>query len=103
MTLTKLKTFFHYFSFPGRKFRDICKIHIWHDNSGDDPSWFLEQVIIKDVNRGDTRYFLLIYKERSDVSFVRLLKRAAGFLSGTFFITRSALQVWLVINFCDLS
>lgn len=28
------------------------KIRIWHDNSGSSPSWFLMQVVIRDLNEG---------------------------------------------------
>ena len=30
-------------------------IHIWHDNSGRDPSWFLENVTVTDLNTNRTR------------------------------------------------
>ena len=33
----------------------IHHIHIWHDNSGKDPSWFLENVTITDLNSNRTR------------------------------------------------
>ncbi|KAI8504762.1 hypothetical protein Bbelb_178800 [Branchiostoma belcheri] len=33
-------------------------IHIWHDNSGDDPSWFLSKIIVTDVNTDRKYYFL---------------------------------------------
>ncbi|XP_066289732.1 polycystin-1-like protein 2 [Branchiostoma lanceolatum] len=33
-------------------------IHIWHDNSGDDPSWFLNKIIVTDVNTEQKYYFL---------------------------------------------
>ncbi|KAJ7375343.1 detection of nodal flow [Desmophyllum pertusum] len=44
-------------SLPGKSLSNIWKIHIWHDNSGEHPSWFLEQVVITDVNNGDKRFF----------------------------------------------
>ena len=31
-------------------------IHIWHDNSGRDPSWFLENVTVTDLNTNRTRF-----------------------------------------------
>lgn len=33
-------------------------IRIWHDNSGNSPSWYLSQVMIKDVQTGEFFYFL---------------------------------------------
>lgn len=33
-------------------------IRIWHDNSGSDPSWFLSEVIIRDVESGEQYFFL---------------------------------------------
>ncbi|XP_022796472.1 polycystic kidney disease protein 1-like 2 [Stylophora pistillata] len=34
------------------------KIRIWHDNSGDNPSWFLTQVLIVDVVTGEKAHFV---------------------------------------------
>ena len=33
-------------------------IRIWHDNTGSDPSWFLSEVIIRDVETGEQYFFL---------------------------------------------
>ncbi|KAI8496966.1 hypothetical protein Bbelb_256210 [Branchiostoma belcheri] len=33
-------------------------IHIWHDNSGDDPSWFLIKIIVTEVKTDNKYYFL---------------------------------------------
>ena len=33
-------------------------IRVWHDNSGPDPSWFLSEVIIRDVETGEQYFFL---------------------------------------------
>ncbi|KAI8502563.1 hypothetical protein Bbelb_192650, partial [Branchiostoma belcheri] len=33
-------------------------IHIWHDNSGDDPSWFLSKIIVTEVKTDNKYYFL---------------------------------------------
>ena len=33
-------------------------IRIWHDNTGSDPSWFLSEVIIHDVETGEQYFFL---------------------------------------------
>ncbi|XP_078607411.1 polycystin-1-like protein 2 isoform X2 [Branchiostoma floridae x Branchiostoma japonicum] len=33
-------------------------IHVWHDNSGDDPSWFLNKIIVTDVYTERKYYFL---------------------------------------------
>ncbi|EDO46983.1 predicted protein, partial [Nematostella vectensis] len=37
----------------------INYIHIWHNNAGDDPSWFLRQVVIEDVQTMKKMFFLL--------------------------------------------
>ena len=34
------------------------KIRIWHDNSGNNPSWFLMQVVIVDLATGDKVHFV---------------------------------------------
>ena len=34
------------------------KIRIWHDNSGNNPSWFLMQVVIVDFATGDKVHFV---------------------------------------------
>ncbi|KAL9967893.1 hypothetical protein ACROYT_G026199, partial [Oculina patagonica] len=44
-------------SLPGRSFGNIWKIHIWHDNFGEHPGWFLEHVIVKNVNNGLKWFF----------------------------------------------
>ena len=36
----------------------LFKILIWHDNSGESPAWFLQQVEIEDSSTGDTWHFL---------------------------------------------
>ena len=36
----------------------LFKILIWHDNSGESPAWFLQQVEIEDTSTGDTWHFL---------------------------------------------
>lgn len=36
----------------------LLYIRIWHDNSGSDPSWFLSQVIIRDVETSQEYFFL---------------------------------------------
>jgi polycystin 1L2 len=33
-------------------------IRVWHDNSGPDPSWFLSEVIIRDVETAEQYFFL---------------------------------------------
>lgn len=30
-------------------------LHVWHDNSGSDPSWFLESVTVTDLSTNRTR------------------------------------------------
>ncbi|XP_033762676.1 polycystic kidney disease protein 1-like 1 [Pecten maximus] len=36
----------------------IWKVQIWHNNSGQSPSWYLSRVIVKDLNNGNIYYFL---------------------------------------------
>ncbi|XP_021343133.1 uncharacterized protein LOC110443309 isoform X2 [Mizuhopecten yessoensis] len=36
----------------------IWKVQIWHNNSGQSPSWYLSRVIVKDLNNGNVYYFL---------------------------------------------
>lgn len=36
-------------SVPKSLIKNISKIHVWHDNKGEYPSWFLERITIKDV------------------------------------------------------
>ena len=36
----------------------LFKILVWHDNSGESPAWFLQQVEIEDSSTGDTLHFL---------------------------------------------
>ncbi|XP_051876950.1 polycystin-1 isoform X2 [Pristis pectinata] len=38
---------------------NIWKIHVWHDNKGLTPSWYLQHVIIKDLQTNNTYYFLV--------------------------------------------
>ncbi|XP_069762589.1 polycystin-1 isoform X2 [Narcine bancroftii] len=38
---------------------NIWKIRIWHDNKGLTPSWYLQHVIIKDLQTNNTYYFLV--------------------------------------------
>ena len=33
-------------------------VRVWHDNSGSDPSWFLRQIVIKDIASNCKRFFL---------------------------------------------
>ena len=33
-------------------------MRIWHDNTGPDPSWFLSEIIIRDVETGEQYFFL---------------------------------------------
>ena len=43
--------------FLPRNLGRLVKIRIWHDNFGDDPSWFLQQVIITDPQTTSQWYF----------------------------------------------
>lgn len=36
---------------------DLRKIHIWHDNSGTSPSWYLSHVIVNDLQTDQKYYF----------------------------------------------
>lgn len=36
----------------------LFKILIWHDNSGENPAWFLQQVQVEDASTGDSWHFL---------------------------------------------
>lgn len=37
---------------------EICALRVWHDNFGDDPSWYLEQVTIKNPKTGGLWKFI---------------------------------------------
>ena len=41
-----------FFSVPISFKNNISKIHVWHDNVGEHPGWFLERITIKDVSDG---------------------------------------------------
>ena len=43
---------FFFFSVPISFKNNISKIHVWHDNVGEHPGWFLERITIKDVSDG---------------------------------------------------
>lgn len=36
----------------------IFKLHVWHDNSGDSPSWFLLEIVVEDVKTGEKWHFI---------------------------------------------
>lgn len=36
----------------------LLYIHIWHDNSGNSPSWYLDHVVIRDTRSGETWNFM---------------------------------------------
>lgn len=38
---------------------DLFKIKIWHDNFGEDPTWFIKDVVITDENEEERWYFLI--------------------------------------------
>ncbi|XP_068681978.1 polycystin-1-like protein 2 isoform X4 [Montipora foliosa] len=55
---------------------DITHIKIWHDNSGDNPQWFLNKVVIRDPKANTTWYFVCnrwLAAERSDGKIERVL------------------------------
>ncbi|XP_074549754.1 polycystin-1-like protein 1 [Halichoeres trimaculatus] len=33
----------------------VCGVHIWHDSSGPSPTWYLHQVEVSELNRGDVK------------------------------------------------
>lgn len=39
--------------------KDLFKIKIWHDNFGEDPSWFIKDVVITDEDEEERSYFLI--------------------------------------------
>jgi polycystin 1 len=40
---------------------NIEKLMIWHDNSGLDPSWYVIQVIVKDMQTDYKYYFKYLF------------------------------------------
>ncbi|XP_039523028.1 polycystic kidney disease 1 like 1 [Pimephales promelas] len=36
----------------------IWKVHLWHDNRGSSPSWYLSHVLVKDLVQGSSSFFL---------------------------------------------
>lgn len=36
---------------------DLQRLHIWHDNSGLSPSWYLSHVIVNDLQTDNKYYF----------------------------------------------
>ncbi|XP_078665528.1 uncharacterized protein LOC144907954 [Branchiostoma floridae x Branchiostoma belcheri] len=58
----------------------IYAIHIWHNNIGPDPSWYLDQVIITDVQDDDKHTFLCkswLAVEEGDGKVDRVLYKAS--------------------------
>ena len=37
---------------------ELEHVHIWHDNSGNDPSWFLDYIMITDEKNNRVKYFI---------------------------------------------
>ena len=35
----------------------LHKIEVWHDHSGDDPEWFLERIVVKNMVDGEKFFF----------------------------------------------
>lgn len=55
---------------------DISHIKIWHDNSGDNPQWFINKVVIRDPNTDTTWFFVCnrwLAAERDDGKIERVL------------------------------
>ncbi|KAF0304105.1 Polycystic kidney disease protein 1-like 2 [Amphibalanus amphitrite] len=38
---------------------DLTELHIWHDNSGSNPEWFLERVLVRDCQTDSVWVFLV--------------------------------------------
>lgn len=36
----------------------IWMLHLWHDNRGPSPSWYVSHVVVKDVGSGTSWFFL---------------------------------------------
>ena len=36
----------------------LFKLHVWHDNSGDSPSWFLLEIVVEDVQTREKWHFI---------------------------------------------
>ncbi|XP_077100644.1 polycystin-1-like protein 1 isoform X2 [Siphateles boraxobius] len=36
----------------------VWKVHLWHDNGGSSPSWYLSHVLVKDLVQGSSWFFL---------------------------------------------
>ncbi|XP_074631330.1 polycystin-1-like protein 2 isoform X3 [Acropora palmata] len=55
---------------------DISHIKLWHDNSGDNPQWFLNKVVIREHNTNTTWFFVCnrwFAAERDDGQIERVL------------------------------
>ena len=67
----------HTFVLPlAKMLGDITHIKIWHDNSGKNPSWFLRQVVIRDI-KNDAKWFFVnnrwLAVEKDDGNIERVL------------------------------
>ncbi|KAF5895661.1 polycystin-1, partial [Clarias magur] len=38
---------------------NLCKIRVWHDNKGLSPAWLLQYVLVKDLQTGNSYFFLV--------------------------------------------
>lgn len=55
---------------------DLSHIKIWHDNSGDNPQWFVNKIVIRDPKTDTTWYFVCnrwLAAEREDGKIERVL------------------------------
>ena len=55
---------------------DLSHIKIWHDNSGDNPQWFINKIVIRDPKTDTTWYFVCnrwLAAEREDGKIERVL------------------------------
>lgn len=56
-------------------------LHIWHDNSGSDPTWFLNRVVVLDAETGRAEHFLCyrwLAVDEGDGQIQRLLPIASA-------------------------
>ncbi|EDO48336.1 predicted protein, partial [Nematostella vectensis] len=59
---------------------DIYKLKIWHDHSGDDPSWFLIRVLVRDLQTDKRMWFICnrwLAVEEEDGKIERVLLAAS--------------------------
>lgn len=63
-----------------RSLGSLFKVHVWHDNFGDSPSWFLVEIVVEDVQTNEKWYFMAnrwLAVERGDGKIDTELKAAS--------------------------